>query len=704
MKAMIPRFGVLLITMLLAGCGLELLSPLQKLSTASNSEGIQYAWPVDIALPLGSLSLSLDDPGVARSLFGDLAVQPGNDERLHLMPASQELEPIRFAENLTLNDPLAIDLPQQSLPGVDASLPDIQFPDLPLRADTIVGGGLSPGVPVPFNLTYTVDQKLAVPAGESNFTEARVGTPSGHLEFTVENQLGVRFSPTVKLYATQGGATREVGRTQAAVPLDPGQSRRLTVPLQAGATLTPDLSLKIDVFIPGGQLAQAPVSHVTLSNVVLVTKTISHLRVEIATKSIQIPSQTLDFGLDDPAYATETVRSLEVEEGTLELTLRNGFPVAATLDLGFSHFFRPGQTAPMTAVYELKAGESRTIEVPLTGVTIRPENGQIAVTARATTKDTGPSGALLAMDGSPSMSGRVLLRAPLRFRAIEVPVTREIALPASSMPIQLPDLISNQGINLQDVVLRLELQNASALAGTLDLDVRASIPGTGDVPLRDKSGQPLRLPIAGNQVNELQVNAQNSNLLDLLNAKPTSLSVGGKVVIDSKGQPVRLSASDVLEGRLGVEIPLSFTLEPFGGSAPKPAIDVRPPTALSFTSENRDMLNRVERAVLKLTIDNGWSIPLDLDLLFSTSSDPFTDSEAFVQTLSLGNQAAGYRVTNHLTLEGEALDRFRKASKLGLRVRSPGSSVPVTLFRGSGFRVNLAVEFKANVSSRQESK
>ena len=324
------------------------------------------------------------------------------------------------------------------------------------------------------------------------------------------------------------------------------------------------------------------------------------------------------------------------------------------------------------------------------------------MTAKATTKDTGPAGTLMALDGSHSLSGRVVLRAPLRFRAIEVPVSRNIAIPVSSLPIQLPDLISDQGFNLQDVVLRLDLQNASALAGTVDLDVKASIPGGGELLLRDNAGQPVRLPIVANQANAIRITSQNSNLMALLNAKPTSLSVGGAITVDSKGQAVRLTATDSLEGSLGVEIPLTFTFPPFGGSAEKPAIEVKPPTALTFTSQNRGHLDRVERATLKLTIDNGWSVPLDVDLLFSATSDPFTDPEAHVKSLSLGNPSTGFRVANEVTLEGESLDRFRKASMLGLRLRSPGAATPVTLFRGSSLRLNLGVAFKAQVGSKQE--
>ena len=702
MKAMIPRFGVILLSLALTGCGLELLSPLKQLTGAAGSEGLQYSWPVDLALPLGELSLSLDDPEVARAIFGEMAVRPGQGERLHLFPATQELAPIRFAENLELKSPLTLELPAQAIPDVDASLPDFYFPDVSFGAQDLIGGTLLPGQPIPLNLTYAHDHALAIPPGHTTFTEARIGTPAGHLEFTVENRLGVRFSPTIKLYATRDGSVRELGRTQAALPLDPGQTRKMAIPLQPGSTLTRDLSLRLEAIVPGGQVVQGPVTSVALSDVVLFTKTISHMRVEIPTKSIEVAPLPVDLGLDDLEYEVQALRSLEVDEGVLELTLRNALPVAASVRLEFPRFFKPGQAEPMTASYDLKAAETRTIEIPLAGVIMRPDGGKISVTARATTKDTGPGGTLMALDGSQTLSGRVLLRAPLRFRAIEVPVTREISLPAASLPIQLPSLLTDQGVSLEDVVLRMDLQNESALAGHVALDVKATIPGKGELALTDKNGQPILLPIEPKHANELQVTAQTSNLLDLLNAMPSALTVAGKVVVDTKGQVVRLSAADKLEGKLSLEIPLSLRFPAFGGSAAKPAIEVRPATPLTFASQNRDHLNRVTRAILKLNIDNDWRVPLDLDLLFSATNDPFSDANAFVRTISLGGPSSGFRVTQDVTLEGESLTRFREATMLGMRVRSPGTPEAVSIFRGSRFRVNLAVEPKATLSSAQE--
>lgn len=698
MKAILPRFAAVLIPVLLAGCGLELLSPLHKLATSGNAGDFHYAWPVEVSLPLGTIALSLDDPHVARSLFGDFSVLPAQDDRLHLAPQSQSLDPIRFTSDLGLEKPLSLDFPEQTLPDVDATLPEVAFPDLHFSAEEIGGGLMHPDTLIPITLTYTFEPKLTVPPEQSDFTEALTSPPTGYLEFTVMNQLGVRLAPSARLYATQRGATREIGRTTSAVPLDPGESRRIQLPLHQKATLTPDLTLRFEIVIPGNQRMQAPVSGVSLTDVRLVPGTLSHLRVAIASRSISLAPMTLQLGLDDPLLPAQEVRRLEIANGSLNLTLQNGLPVPTTLTLGFPEIIRPGQTAPMREAVTLQAGETRQVAISLAGATASPQNGQLTVTATVDTPDTGPNGVLWALDGTQTFSGR--LEVPnLSIRAVEVPVTRDIALPASSIPFELPEMISDLGFTLQDVIMWLDIRNTSALSGDLHLDVKATIPGKEDLVLRDPTGQPLRFPLGANQTNAVRITSANSNLMDLLNAKPSALVVGGNVRFDSKGQPVRLSLTDSVEGAYGIEIPLTFSFPPFGGEGQNPPIEVQPPTSLNLATEHAETLKGLDRATLSLAVENGWQLPVDLDLLFSAKDDPYSDPDVHVRTLSLGNAASGFKTKNELVLEGESLDRFRGAKTLGLRLRSRGTTEPVTLLRGSAFRVTMAVSFKARISS-----
>jgi hypothetical protein len=698
---MIPRFAVFLIPLLLFGCGLELLSPLQKLNTSDSSKGFEYSWPVDVALPLGSLSLSLDDPEVARSVFGDLSVLPGDDERLRLHPVAKEIAPIAFGDALELKDPLSLVLPAQTLPDLNLDLPDFTFPRLDLSTDQVAGAPLPPGLPIPYAIPYTTTVPLNMPVSESEFSEAQLGDPAGHFEFEIENRMGVRMTPSVKLYAKRQGATREIGRTQAALPLEVGQSRKLVIPLYADAFLTRDLSLKLDIQVMGGQQVQAPSTGLSLDAIKLVKGKVRFMRAEVPAKSFDVPVVEQPLALPEADFPADAVKSLEVEKGTLQLTLVNTFPVAATFEVDFLSFYRSGQLEPMKGTYPVRAGETRTFALPLAGVSIRPHQGRIQLKATGMTSGTGAAGALFALDGSQSLSGTMVLLAPLSFKSVEVPIRREVQLPATVTPLQMPAFLADHGIQLEDVILRLYLLNRSGLGADVALDVSAKLPAGPAMGLTDKAGQPIALTLSPNQAQDFQINAANSNLLELLNAKPTELTLGGKVTVDSKGQAVRISSTDKLEGRLSVEIPLTVTFPALGKDSGAPAITVRPPISLPFAGDSGAQLKMVERAVLTVAVNNGWNVPLDLELLFSAQSDPFADADAFRHTIALGNPHEGYQVKNELVLEGESLDRFRAAKLLGLRVTSQGSGTPVTLFRGSAFRVDLGVTFKANVSSSQ---
>lgn len=701
MKVMIPRFVALIIPLLLLGCAMELLNPLQKLQTNQQASGVRFTWPVKVSLPLGALSLSLDDPSVAKSLFGDLTVRPGEDERLRLLPEAKTLEPIAFADQLELPEPLEHGLPSQAIPAVEIPKPELALHDVSFQTRDLLPVELVPGMPFPYIETYPLVVPIDVPLADSAFKEAHLGEGAGRLTFEVTNRLGVTFTPSAKLFARFQGATREIGRSLPALPLAPGQKRPVVIQLKAGQILTRDLTIQFEARIPGGQIVSNPVDGLSLSAFDLDLQDLALVRVPLEPQVFRFDT-AFPLELAQAGLATASVRLLEVEQGMLRLTLRNTFPVAVSLDLQFPGITRAGQSEPVAASYLVRGGETRSFDLFLTGATIRPENGMIKVKATASTADTRPEGALFAPDGSETFSGTMTLLTPFRFQAIEAPVFREVLLPASATPLDLPSAFTERGFRLEDAVLRLQILNQSPLAGAIELDVQASFPGKPPMRLTDPAGAPIRLPLSANFANELRVHPQNSNLLDILNAFPSELAVGGTLVIDSQGAPVRLTAADRLEGRVSFEVPLSLKVPAFGGASEAPAIEVRPPTPLDFAASNRDSLERVSRAVLKVSLDNGWGLPLDLDMLFSAQSDPFADAEAFVQTLALGDARNGYRISDELLLEGEALERFRSSKMLGMRLRSPGSDGPLTLFRGAKFRANLTLDFDAVISNRQD--
>jgi hypothetical protein len=697
---MIPRFGAFLIVMSLMGCALELLSPLQRLQTSQNGDGFSFSWPVDVSLPLGAVTLSLDDPSVTHAIFGDLPLVPGDDERMGVVPFGRDLDPVTVGENLQLDDPLEVVFPPQGFDGGNLALPNFNVAPLSLSAAAILGHELIPGLLFPSAIAVSYDTKLPLAPPASDFSEARLGDPAGKVVFTLRNHLGVTFTPVISLLAIRNGVSQVIGRSSAIPPMATGTQRQITLPLYPGATLTRDLELGMQIWVSGGQTVQAPTDGLAVSDFDFVDLDLTHVRMPLATQSFAL-SQQIPLDLPDASIASSSVRTVRVESGALKLVLSNGLPVANTLDLRFTSMFRPGQTEPLRSVIVLGPRESRTQSITLDGVTIRPIDGRITIEGSAVTSDTGPGGALFAVDGSQKLEGAFTLLAPLRFSEIQAPLTRTVTIATSSTSLNLPEAVTRYGLKLNDVALRLRIENRSALSGAIQLDVTALMASGEQRPLTDKQGKPLSLPILPAQTQDLQVDAGNSNLLDLLNAMPTDLMTGGRVVIDSKGEPVTITRGDRLGGRFTLEIPLSVTFAPMGPGLAAPAYDVKPATPIALSESDRTRLASVERVELNVKVDNGWRAPFDLDLRFSEQGDPYADGDALVKALSLGNAERGFTVANRVVLEGEDLERFRKAQTLGFRLRSPGSSVPVTLFRGSRFSLSVGLEFKATVDSRQ---
>lgn len=700
MRSMIPRFGAFLIAMTLMGCALELLSPLQRLQTSQEGGGVSFSWPVNVALPLGALSLSMDDPSVNRGIFGDLPLLPGDDERMWLVPLGRDLDPIAIGDQLQLEEPIEVLIPPQGFEGGDITLPDFEVPPFSLGAASLLGHELVPGLPFPSAITVSYDAKVPLAPPSSDFSEARLADPAGKVAFTLRNHLGVTFTPVISLIAIRNGTRQVIGRSAAIPPMATGTQRAITLPLFAGATLTRDLELGMQIWVSGGQTVQAPTDGLAISDFEFVDLDFTHVRTPLATQSFTF-SQQIPLELPDSSLASTSIRAVRVESGTMKLVLGNGLPVANTLDLRFTSMFRPGETEPLRSVVALGPRETRTLSIALDGVTIRPEEGRIAMAGSAMTADTGPAGALFAIDGSQKLEAAFTLLAPLRFSQIEVPVTRTAAIDTTWTALNLPAAVTQHGLKLSDVALRLRIDNQSALGGNILLDLAALLPSGEQRSLIDKQGNPVSLPFLPARKQDLLIDAGNSNLLELLNAMPTDLKTGGRVMIDSKGEPVTISRGDRLSGRFSVEVPLSVNFAPMGPGLSAPPYDIKPATPISLSQSDRARLAAVERVELKVKVDNGWHAPFEIDLRFSGKSDPFADGEALVKTLSLGNAERGFVVDNRIVLEGEDLERFREAQTLGFRLRSPGTTTPVTLFRGSRFNLNVGLEFKAMVDSEQ---
>lgn len=693
MTSMIPRLGLVLLLGILTGCGLELLSPIQKLSTSGTKGLPGIAWDVDMKLPLGEVSVSLADPKIAKSVFGDMALETDAQDRMWIRPDGQDIAPVELGDKLRIATAITASIPATKLDDNSVKMPELNMAPVNIDFETLFPAAPPSGFPVPAGDLPANDVVLPFP--DSPFIEAQLDNPAGSLGFRVTNHMGMAFTPSFVLFAS--GV--EIGRSAAMAPIANNTDRAVTIPLNADATMTRDLKLSLRLTIPGGQTFSDSATGLTLDQFDFDDVKTKRVKIKLASQTVQ-SSQSIPLNIQDPSIASSSIKAIRVESGTLAITLNNQFPIKTTVKLSFQNLFRSGQTQPMVETLEFAANQEKTTPISLDGVTIRPENGMILADVEAKTADTGPTGAYFTTDGSQKIEGSVSLQPPLTFHSIEVPLTRSQDIATSSTPINLPTELSKMNLKLGGVALKLHLDNQSGLSGHIDLAVNGK-QGTSAVSLTAKDGSPLRLAFEANKAQDLMVDQDNSNLLDVLNAMPKELEFGGKVTIDSGGQPVTLTKNDRISGKVSVEVPLSLQFPAMGKGKAVPAYDIKPATDLALSDSNREQLSNLSSVVLHVTVDNGWKVPLGVDLRFSKQDDPYSDSNAMVQTISLGSSDTGFTVPNAITLTGEAMERFREARKLGVSITSPGSDAPVTLYRSAVFRLKLSTEFKATIDTKK---
>lgn len=692
MTSMIPRLGLLLILGILTGCGLELLSPIQKLSTSGTKGLPGIAWNVDMKLPLGEVSVSLADPKIARSVFGDMALETDAQDRMWIRPDGQDIAPVVLGDKLQIATAITAPIPATKLDDNSVKMPALNLAPVTIAFDTLFPAALPDGFPVPAGDLPAEDVDLPFP--DSPFIEAQLDDPAGNLSFRVKNSMGMAFIPTFELKAS-GNVIGSRTEPQIA----DGETRTVTLPLNASATLTRNLKMTLSLTIPGGQTFKDSATGLTLDQFDFEAVKTKRVKIKLASQTVQ-SSQSIPLNIQDPTIASASIKAIRVESGTLAITLNNQFPIKTTVKLSFQNLFRSGQTQPMVETLEFAANQQKTTPISLDGVTIKPENGLIIADVEATTDPTGDAGAYFTTDGSQKIEGSVSLQPPLTFHSIEVPLTRSQDIATSSTPINLPAELSKMNLKLGGVALKLHLDNQSGLSGYIDLAVNGK-GGSNAVTLTRKDGSPLRLAFEANKAQDLMVDQDNSNLLDVLNAMPKELEFGGKVTIDSGDQPVTITKNDRISGKVSVEVPISLQFPAMGRGKAIPAYDVKPATDLGLSDSNREQLKTLSSVVLHVTVDNGWKVPLAVDLLFSKQDDPYSDPDPMIQTISLGSSDSGFTVPNSIALTGEAMERFREARKLGVSITSPGSDAPVTLYRSAVFRLKLSTEFKATIDTKK---
>lgn len=416
--------------------------------------------------------------------------------------------------------------------------------------------------------------------------------------------------------------------------------------------------------------------------------------------------------------------SVTVASGSMTVTVDNQLAVDGNLGLSFNGISNvtsaqdvsdPSQLA-ISAVggvltLPVDAGTTSVFLVPLNGATITPDaSGNVAAVVTPSTLDTDDDRShpnphaiphnWVHVTTSQSLAGSVVLE-PLSFQSVAGSVDTTQTIATQSVPFNLPSQFTQTGISPAEISVAVTVANQSQLSGTFTPSIVGLTSSGTQIPLVFSatasppfSGAFLGASTAGaTQSTTLVIDQNNSNILQLLEAGVSELQVGGSVTVQSSDATI--TPSDQIGGQVTVAIPLSIIVPPFGPGQTHPAIQIQPPSPLNLSSSTTAQLDQVlQSAELDLRVDNGWQFPLVLNVLLSTTTDPYSDANAIVRTLSLGS---GPEADSSLSLTAQQIAELAQLKTIGFEISSPGTG-------GSAISIlptdTLHVQVSAHISAK----
>ncbi|MEB3299379.1 MAG: hypothetical protein VKO21_07835 [Candidatus Sericytochromatia bacterium] len=445
--------------------------------------------------------------------------------------------------------------------------------------------------------------------------------------------------------------------------------------------------------------------------------------------------KTIDVASQMPADAgIQSLEAVELASGSMSLTMANDLDADLNVDLSFEGLegltgatatVDRGDVPPFTVLsggglrLGINARQTVTWRLDLSGSTMRPramtdEQGQeirgIAVSASvnllATQSDRshlqGVTRIPATLRASQEASGRVTL-SPLGISALQAVIDRTEGAGGGS-PVPVPADFLDYGILPGRFALKVRLDNASGLAGSFLPGIEASLsasasvagcqalfggtgcPSTASVTVlgagaESFDGTFLAGSAAATRSTTLELNERNSNLLDLIALGLTELRLSPRLRV-GEGRSVRLTREDQMGGAISFELPLALRFEDFGPARAKKG----PPASTSpldvaaglGPAEVERLRKHLRRVALELRIDNGWGLPLDLQLDFLKADE----SVGFTRTLRLGTPD-GSTALSMLDLGPEEIPVLPDIRQLRIQALSSGSNGAVLAIRNT---------------------
>lgn len=450
--------------------------------------------------------------------------------------------------------------------------------------------------------------------------------------------------------------------------------------------------------------------------------------------------QAIRKAVDIAAQLPQDQGILDLEEvdlasGSLRLTMANGLDADLDLDLTFEGLENltsaratvDAGTAPPSSTLPggglrlgINARQTVTWKLDLAGTKMRPraltdDQGTpikgIAIAAQvnllATTADRshlrGGVRVPATLVTSQEASGTVSL-SPIGITTLQAKIDRTEAVPAQA-PIALPSDFLDYGILPGRFTMQVRLDNASGIVGRFDPRLEASISASASAQtcadlFPGNNGCPATASVrfettgpdafdgafaagapAATQSTVLELNERNTDLLDLIALGIDELRINSRLLV-GEGASVRLTRADRMGGSLKLAMPLALRYNEFGPGRQRPG----PPASTSpldlsasLDATTLDQLRKhLRRVSLEFRIDNGWGLPIDIQLDFLKQDG----SAAFSRTLRLGS-ADGSTAVSLLDLGPDEVAALPDIRNLSIRAVSSGSNGQALEIRNS---------------------
>jgi hypothetical protein len=429
------------------------------------------------------------------------------------------------------------------------------------------------------------------------------------------------------------------------------------------------------------------------------------------------------------------LEAVNLASGSLRLTMSNGLDADLDLDLtleGLENLTSAvatvdaGDVPPSTTLSDgglrlgINARQTVTWTLDMAGARVRPrsvtdDEGQtikgIAIAAQVNLLSTLTDRSHLragvrvpaTLFSTQEATGNVAL-SPIGINALQARIKSVKTVPGQA-PIALPSDFLDYGILPGRFTMKVRLDNASGIAGRLDPQLEASIsasasaetcarlfsggggcPATASISFVTTGPQAFDGAFAAGsptatQSTVLELNERNTNLLDLIALGIDELRINSRLII-GEGASVRLTREDRMGGAFDMAIPLALRFNEFGPGRQRPG----PPASTSPLDLSKSLdaatleqlRKHLRRVALEFRIDNGWGLPIDIQLDFLKENG----SVAFTRTLRLGT-ADGTTALSLLDLSPDEVAALPDVRNLALRAVSTGSNGQVLAIRNA---------------------